>query len=139
MTEHRIQNEIRNALAGECLLFRANVGKGWTGNSVYRAQRMHTVALMPGDVVIRQARPFDTGLPPGFGDLFGLVPRTITADDVGKKIGVYIAADVKSATGHATEKQAAYLKAVDNNGGVSGIWRTVADALATIAGAKGKS
>lgn len=130
MTEHRIQNEIRNALAGECLLFRANVGRAWTGSDCIR--------LPNGDMLIKNPRPFDTGLPPGFGDLFGLVPRVITAADVGNVLGVYIAADVKSATGRATEKQAAYLRAVNDNGGVSGVWRTVDDALATVARAKGK-
>ncbi len=138
MSEHKTQNDIRNALAGMCLLFRANVGKGWTGNKIFKAERMQPVVLQPGDVVIRQARPFDTGLPPGFGDLFGLVARTITADDVGSTIGVYVAADVKSATGKETDKQSAYLRAVNDNGGVAGIWRTVEDALATISRAKGK-
>jgi hypothetical protein len=138
MSEHKIQNEIRNALAGECLLFRANVGKGWTGNQMFQAQRVQPVVLQPGDVVIRNARPFDTGLPTGFGDLFGLVPRIITVDMVGSKVGVYVAADVKSATGRATDKQAAYLRAVNDNGGAADVWRSVADAQATVARAKGK-
>lgn len=137
MTEHRIQNEIRNALAGECLLFRANVGRAWTGNDVYKAKRPHVIALQPGDVVIRQARPFDTGLPPGFGDLFGLVPRLISDADVGTTLGVYIGADVKSETGKVTDKQAAYLRAVTKNGGVAGVWRCIKDALETISRAKG--
>ena len=138
MTEHRIQNEIRNALAGECLLFRANVGRAWTGNDVYQARRAQAVALYPGDVVIRQARPFDTGLPPGFGDLFGLAPRIITAAMVGQTVGVYLAADVKSKTGRLTDKQAAYLRAVNDNGGAADVWRSSEDALATVARAKGK-
>lgn len=126
--EHRIQNSIRNALAGECLLFRANVGRAWTGD-IHR--------LPNGDILIKNPRPFDSGLPPGFGDLFGLVPRIITAADVGTTLGVYVAADVKSAKGKATDKQAAYLRAVNHHGGVAGIWRTVEDACATVARAKG--
>lgn len=47
--EHRIQNEIRLALADSCLIFRANVGKVRTPDGRY----------------------FDTGLPNGFTDLFG--------------------------------------------------------------------
>jgi hypothetical protein len=129
VTEHRIQNEIRNALAGQCLLFRANVGRAWTGD---------VTRLPDGSILIRNPRPFDTGLPPGFCDLFGLVLREITQEDVGTTLGVYIAADVKSVTGKATDKQAAYLRAVNNHGGVAGIWRSVADALAMVARAKGK-
>ena len=47
--EHRIQNEIRIALADTCIIFRVNVGKGYTPDGRY----------------------FDTGVPKGFSDLFG--------------------------------------------------------------------
>lgn len=47
--EHKIQNEIRIALADSCILFRVNVGKGYT----------------------KDGRYFDTGVPKGFSDLFG--------------------------------------------------------------------
>lgn len=47
--EHAIQNEIRLALNDSCVIFRANVGKGFTFDGRY----------------------FDTGLPKGFSDLFG--------------------------------------------------------------------
>lgn len=47
--EHLIQNEIRLALAGTCVIFRANVGTGCT----------------------KDGRYFSTGLPKGFSDLFG--------------------------------------------------------------------
>lgn len=47
--EHRIQNEIRLALADTCIIFRANVGTGCTEDGRY----------------------FSTGLPKGFSDLFG--------------------------------------------------------------------
>jgi hypothetical protein len=47
--EHRIQNEIRLALADTCIIFRMNVGKGYTADGRY----------------------FTTGVPKGFSDLFG--------------------------------------------------------------------
>lgn len=129
MKEHALQNTIRNALAGECLLFRANVGQAWTGD----AHR-----LPNGDVLIRNARPFTTGLPPGFADTFGLAVRIITPADVGTKLGVYIAGEIKAERGRVSDKQAAYLRAVNDNGGVADVWRTVEDARATVARAKGK-
>jgi hypothetical protein len=129
MTEHRIQNEIRNALAGECLLFRANVGRAWTGTNF--------IKLPNGDMLIKNPRPFDTGLPPGFGDTFGLASRIIKPDDVGSKLGVYIAGEIKAGA-RVTDKQAAYLHAVNHHGGVADVWRSVEDALATVARAKGK-
>lgn len=47
--EHRIQNEIRIALSESCIIFRMNVGSGYTYDG----------------------RHFDTGVPKGFSDLFG--------------------------------------------------------------------
>ena len=47
--EHIIQNAIRLALADTCVIFRVNVGKGYTPDGRY----------------------FDTGVPKGFSDLFG--------------------------------------------------------------------
>lgn len=49
MTEHDIQNDIRNKTADIAVLFRGNVGSG----------------------VTYDGRHFDTGLPKGFSDLFG--------------------------------------------------------------------
>lgn len=47
--EHEIQNRIRAALAADCMIFRANVGRMKTPDGRY----------------------FSTGLPVGFPDLFG--------------------------------------------------------------------
>lgn len=131
MKEHALQNTIRNALAGECLLFRANVGQAWTGTSSHK--------LPNGDLVIKNPRPFTTGLPPGFGDTFGLAKRIITAADVGTKLGVYIAGEIKGERGRVSDKQTAYLRAVNDNGGAADVWRSVDDARATVARAKGKA
>ena len=128
MKEHHLQNAIRNALAGQCLLFRANVGQAWTGDSTHR--------LPNGDLVIRNPRPFTTGLPAGFADTFGLVPVTITSDMVGLQFGRFIAGEVKTAKGRVSPKQAAFLRAVNDNGGAAGVWRSPDDALAMVAGAK---
>lgn len=47
--EHKIQNEIRLALSDTCIIFRMNVGTGYTLDGRY----------------------FTTGVPKGFSDLFG--------------------------------------------------------------------
>lgn len=121
MREHGSQNAIRNALAGKCLAFRANVGQAWTGSKIDR--------LPGGKMLIHDARPFSTGLPPGFSDLFGVVPVEITPDMVGQTVGVFFAAEVKSATGKPTERQTAFLHAIGRQGGFAGVVRSVADAL----------
>lgn len=123
--EHAIQNDIRNALCDKGLFFRAQVGQAWTGSKVER---------LPGNrVLIHGARPFSTGLPPGFSDLFGEVPVVITQEMVGQTIGVFAVIEVKD-KGKPTEKQLAFIKAVNDNGGRGGVARSVEDALRIVDG-----
>lgn len=134
MSEHKIQNEGRNALAGLCLNFRANVGKGWNSSQpAFVAKRTQQVIVQTGDVVLRQARPFDTGLPPGFGDTFGLTPEVVTpewcARMMGKTIGIFHMIEYKDENGRLGPKQAACLQAVRANGGRAGVARSAADAV----------
>lgn len=126
MTEHAIQNEIRNALAGKALIFRANVGQAWAGSKVER--------LRGNKVLIHDARPFTTGLPPGFSDLFGLTPVVITPDMVGQTVAVFTALEVKTAKGKASEKQQNFIKAVNDNGGRAGVVRSADDAVRVVDG-----
>lgn len=123
--EHVTQNKGRNALADVCFNFRANVGRGWTGD-------VHK--LPNGDILIKGPRPFDTGLPAGFADTFGFTPVTITADMVGRTVAVFHAIEYKSAKGKAATLQASFLEAVRRNGGRAGIARTEADAIAIALG-----
>lgn len=133
MKEHGIQNTIRNDLAGIAYTFRANVGKGWQGvGKPYKADRHMTVALKPGDVVLRAARPFDTGLPPGFHDLFGWVAVEITPEMVGSKFARFVSYEVKTETGRVRPEQVAFRNAVNASGGVSEVVRSSADALAVV-------
>lgn len=127
MSEHSIQNTIRNALAGKGLIFRANVGQAWTGD----AKRLPG----PGNrVLLENARPFNTGLPPGFSDLFGLVSVVVTLEMVGQKVAVFTALEVKSGKGKASDKQAAFIKAVNDNGGRAGVVRSAEDAVRVVEG-----
>jgi hypothetical protein len=112
--EHRIQNEIRNALAGRCILFRANVGTGWTGKKSDKES-------VDGKVVLYGARPFSTGLPPGFSDLFGITPD-----------GRYLAIEVKAPNGKTSLTQSDYIAAILKSGGRAGVAYCVADALAIL-------
>jgi hypothetical protein len=135
-TEHGTQNRIRNALAGLLPLFRANVGRGWTGSKVFRPSGPMAVSVNRGDVVIYGARPFDTGLPVGFSDTFGVLPVVITQDMVGKTIGRAVFGEVKDVGGKLSPKQTEFLSAMKRMGAAAEVWRSPDDALATIARAK---
>lgn len=133
--EHAIQNEIRNALVDECHLFRANVGVGFQGTGrPFKTPHPITVNMSPGDVLLRQARPFDTGLPPGFADTFGWVPVVITPDMVGQTFAMFIGLEIKSQTGAVRDNQIAFVNAVNRAGGRAGFARSVEDARDIIRG-----
>lgn len=126
MKEHTIQNAIRNALVDDGLFFRVNVGQAWTGEQVHR--------LPDGSVLITNARPFNTGLPRGFSDLFGIVPVAISHEHIGQTVGCFAAIEVKTQRGRVSHQQASFLRAVNDNGGLAGVARSPSDALCIIRG-----
>lgn len=65
---------------------------------------------------------------PGGSDLIGLKTITVTPDMVGKRIGVFVAMEIKTPTGKATEQQQRFLSIVRVLGGISGIARNDSDA-----------
>ena len=122
MREADIQNQIRLALDKNCPLsmyFRANCGNGWTGNNITKNGRK---------ITIHDARPFNTGLPNGFSDLFGITPIQITEDMVGQTIGVFTAIEVKHKT-KPTKNQKNFIELCKNSGSYAGIAYNVEDAL----------
>lgn len=100
--EHRIQNEIRLALADTCAIFRINVGKGYTPDGRY----------------------FETGVPPGFSDLFG----------VRKSDGRAVFIEVKEPKGTVSDKQKKFIAAMKKTGAIAGVCRSAEDAIKLIGG-----
>lgn len=125
-SEHKIQNEGRNALAMPGVFnTRANVGKAWTGSKVDR---------LPGNrVLIHDARPFDTGLPVGFTDTLGVTSETVTpewcAHMMGKQIGIAHFIEFKSKDGKPTPRQTNFIDAMRRLGARAGVARSAADAV----------
>lgn len=95
--EHSIQNKIRLAVAPYCDIFRINVGQGFT----------------------KDGRYFNTGVPPGFSDLFG----------VRKSDGKAVFIEVKNSKGKPNEKQQNFLQMMKLNGAIAGICRSAEDAI----------
>ena len=119
-TEQDLQNIIRASLNKvNGFFFRVNCGMGWTGNSVQRRGR---------SMVINNARPFSTGLPPGTSDLIGITEIEITPDMVGQKIGVFTGIEIK-VNAKLKPNQKTFINNVKNAGGFAGVARSVDDAL----------
>jgi len=124
--ETAIQNEIRIALSQrrEGKLFRVNVGQAWTGNEIRQMEY--------GAILIRDARPFKTGLPRGFSDLFGYTMVEVTEDMIGQKLPVFTAIEVKTEHGRVSDSQQQFLDIVGTDGAICGVARSVDDALGIV-------
>lgn len=96
-SEHKIQNDIRVGLtsAGH-IIFRANVGR----------------------VRMADGRFFDTGLPKGFSDLFGV-----------RSDGRAFFIEVKNKTGRVRPEQEKFIERMRASGALAGVARSVEDAL----------
>lgn len=112
MKEAAIQQQIRLALSkAGAVMFRNNVGQFFD---------------------TKTQRPIRYGLCTGSSDLIGWCPIEVTPDMVGKKLAVFCAVEVKTATGKPTEDQLNFLAQVLKGGGFAGIARSPGDAVALI-------
>lgn len=111
---------------GSCRLFRMNVGMGWIGQS-RKFHRVTNITALPGDVLIRNARPFHSGIE-GMSDLVGWESVTIRPDMVGSKIAVYTAMEVKQKSGRIRPAQQCFIDNVNKAGGIAGVVRSELEA-----------
>jgi hypothetical protein len=107
--ERRIQAEIQLAAGNGARLWRNNVG-----------------ALRDA-----QGQLVRYGLCPGSSDLIGFRTITITPDMVGQRVAVFSAVEVKDKA-RPTEQQHAFIRLVEQAGGMAGVARSVPDALAIL-------
>lgn len=122
--ETKIQRRIMLALSeAGCTVWRNETAGAWVGKVIHKA----------GDqVTLANARMIKFGLCEGSSDIIGVQPVVITQDMVGQTVGVFMAQEVKTATGKASEKQLNFMDVVRRKGGIAGIVRSVKDALQLI-------
>lgn len=110
--ESNIQNAIRLALSDAGVLsFRNNVG-------AYKTDDGRFIRYGVGES--------------GGSDLICCAPVVVTAEMVGKTIGVFTAVEVKTKTGKPSEKQIKFIEAIKRAGGFAGVARSASDALEII-------
>jgi hypothetical protein len=125
MKEHDLMNAIRAALScGDTRLFRQNSGQGWVGEQSWRKD---------GTLVLKNPRAFHAGFN-GLADLGGWRTVTITPEMVGQRVAVYVALEVKTKTGRASEDQLRFLATVTEAGGIAQVVRSVGEAADALAG-----
>lgn len=122
--ETQIQRAILLALSeAGCVVFRNNTAGAWIGRKVHQAGNQITLA---------DAHMIKFGLCVGSSDLCGIAPVVVTSEMVGMTIGVFTAIEVKTPTGRATQEQLHFIERVRASGGIAGIARTPAEALALL-------
>jgi hypothetical protein len=114
-SETKIQNLILMALSkAGCLLFRNESAGAWVGKVLHKDANQ---------VTLTDARMIRFGLAVGSADIIGIAP-----------CGRFLAIEIKTSTGRPTKEQLRFIEAVNNAGGISGIARSVEDALKLIRG-----
>lgn len=113
MTEADIQRDIRKAISPYGTYFRANVGQAWTGEEI--------VPLGNGDILIKGGRPFNSGLPKGFPDLFGFTLKN--------NVPIFTGIEVKTPTGRVRPEQHHMIDFLKQRGVIVGIARSANDAV----------
>jgi hypothetical protein len=110
-SEHEIQQRIRLAC----------------GRGGVRLWRNNTGAL-----VDQQGRFMRFGLCKGSSDLIGLRSLEITPELVGQRIAQFVAMEIKTGSGTVSPEQRAFLQLVQQQGGLAGVCRSIAEAQAVL-------
>ena len=130
MIEQSILHRILLACgSGATRLFRVNVGVAWAGKGEpRRVSKPGMVLMQPGDVLLRGAQPIRMGLCVGSSDIIGWRSRVMQPEDVGARVAIFTAIEVKAAKGRVTPEQQTFIDAVQAAGGIAGVARSEDDA-----------
>lgn len=79
-----------------------------------------------GTLYTRQGHPVSLGVP-GVSDLIGFKPYVVKPEDVGRKLAVLTAVEVKHARGRLRDEQVRFLRAVEDAGGEAWVTRNDTD------------
>ena len=81
---------------------------------------------------LRTGRPVQYGLAKGSSDLNGFKTIEVTPDMIGQKLAVFTSIEVKTAKGKLSPMQHNWLSCVNKAGGITGVARSVQDAIQII-------
>lgn len=115
--------KVHLAAARFCTLFRVNTGTGWVSSAgkPTRVSKPTKIMMMPGDVLLRSARPLVAGLTNGGGDLIGWKSEIITPEMIGEKFARFVSVEVKYGSGTPKPNQINFANQINQAGGIAGI------------------
>lgn len=133
MNENNIQKLIMMEMSRNGVrIFRNNTGNGVAGSQMKRIEKDGPVMLNIGDWVVRHGSRIQYGLCVGSSDLIGWRPVLVTQSMVGQMIAQFVAAEIKSKTGTASDEQKNFINRVRADGGLSGILRSIDETIALL-------
>jgi hypothetical protein len=109
---------------GDTRLFRQQSALVWGGTVVHRTANTITL-LNPHAIKLGTS---------GMSDLGGLTSVVVTEADIGRRLAIYVACELKSARGRPTAEQEAFIAMVRRLGGRAGVARSVEEAGRIIRG-----
>jgi len=112
MSETNIQNNIRLAVSA-------------TERAIWLRNNTGLFLTLDGKRKVR------AGLGKGTSDLIGWVSHTVRPEDVGRKIAIFVSAEVKDEE-DTTDGQKRFLGVVANAGGIAGVVRSTEDAISLV-------
>lgn len=123
--ETNIQNQIRLAVArAGATTFRNSVGQGWTGKTADQG---------PGYITLASPRPLIAGLCVGSSDVIGWKSVVVTPEwaekMIGQTVAVFVALEIKTPVGRASDEQRRFVAAVQKAGGIAGFPTSPEEAL----------
>lgn len=105
-------------------IFRNNVAQGVVGAPIVWVRteaQAQSVAVRPGDAVVRHARVLHAGLFKGSHDLIGWTPVEITPAMVGRSLPVFTSVEQKFGRGVLTPEQMQWGSVIEGAGGLVGV------------------
>lgn len=113
------------AVSKECptRIFRNNTGMAYQGKKKKNRD---------GSITLYDPRVVKFGLCEGSSDLIGATTITITQEMVGKKVAVFTALEVKTATGKASDDQDNFISFAKEFGGIGAVVKSGQEAVEII-------
>ena len=91
-----------------------------------------TLVERNGERILRNPKPVRYGMKKGVSDLIGYQRIIITPDMIGREIARFLAIEVKVEKRKPSPEQVNFIQAVERFGGISGIARSVEEAVEII-------
>lgn len=120
--------EHRSVVSESVLLRQLLLASGAMGARLFRNQTGHYILAQPSCRNCQaHGRHLSSGLAVGSPDLVGWMPILVGPEHLGRTLAVFVGVEAKTDTGRVSEAQRRFLTALERDGALVGVARSVAD------------